>query len=53
MHASAEGLSSDSGMDMKFSKLITGGDWEARTTVPDSYSRIELKQVIDMLKNLK
>lgn len=53
MNASAEGLSSDAGMDMKFSKLTTGGDWEARTTVPDSYSRIELKQVIDMLKNLK
>jgi hypothetical protein len=53
MNASAEGLSKNTGMDMKFSKLTVGGDWDARTTIPDSYSRIELKQVIDMLKNFK
>lgn len=40
------------GLDMKLSRISTGGSWEARTEISSKYKRIELQELLKMLLKL-
>lgn len=47
----AEGGSKTAKLDMKFSRLSVGGDWESRTEVSSKYKRIGVDDLLKLLKN--
>ncbi len=51
MLLTAEDGSQAASLDMKLSRLSVGGDWDATTSVTSKYRRIELSDVLKMLKS--